>query len=171
LVASFWRSANTLAATFWPKAMPATLAGLSGTFSSIAEKAVSIRVFWPGYCRIKISRAAAAAAASGEALGSAGMSGVKRAYRSPTALIASDTDTCIMAKLRVHGLPATFTAAMTSMAVLFQSVTTSARASVVPEMSARPTMAVLRALIVTSQVIQMEALASIDRATANRIEL
>jgi hypothetical protein len=107
----------------------------------------------PGYCRIRISRAAAAAAASAEALGSAGISGVKRAYRSSTALTASDMETCIMARLRVHGLPPTFTAAMTSMAVLFQSVITSARASVVPEMSARPTMAVLRALIVTSQVL------------------
>jgi hypothetical protein len=117
LVSSFWRSVKTVVATFSPKAMPAALAGLSGTFSSIAPKAASMRAFWPGYCRIRISRAAAAAAASAEAFGSVGMPGVKREYRSWTALTESDMDTCMIAMLRVHGLPPTLTAFITSMAV------------------------------------------------------
>src|SRR5436190_19699622 len=52
--------------------------------------------------------------------------------------------------LRVHGLPATLTAFITSMAVLFQSVMTSARASVVLEISAKPRIAVLSARIIAS---------------------
>src|SRR5204863_506083 len=115
LVSSFWRSAKTLAAAFSPKAMPAARAGLSGTLSSVAANAVSMRAFWPGYCRIRISRAAAAAAASADAFGSAAISGVKRAYRFSTALTESDMDTCIIAMLRVHGLPAAVTAFITSM--------------------------------------------------------
>src|SRR5205807_4395296 len=95
LVSSFWRSVKTLAATFSPKAMPAALAGLSGTLSSIAPQAASMRAFWPGYCRIRISRAAAAAAASAEAFRSVAMPGVKRAYLSSTALTESDSDPCL----------------------------------------------------------------------------
>src|SRR5262245_58692282 len=130
--------------------MPAALAGLSGTFSSIAPKAASIRDFWPGYWRIRISRAAAAAATSADAFGFGAMSGAKRAYRFSTALTESDIDTCMIARLRVHGLPETFTAFMTSMAVWVQSVMTSARACVAPEISIRLTTVVLIAFIVAS---------------------
>src|SRR5262245_63469305 len=101
-----------MAATFSPKSMPAALVASSGTFSSVAAKAASIRAFWPGYCRMRISRAADAAAATAEALEVAGMSGVKRAYRFWTALTASDMDTCMIARVRVQGLPATLTALM-----------------------------------------------------------
>ena len=52
--------------------------------------------------------------------------------------------------LRVHGLPATLTAFITSMAVLFQSVMTSARTSVLPEIRARPTIAAFSTFIVAS---------------------
>src|SRR5882762_4361583 len=60
---------------------------------------------------------ASAEAAAADAFGSGAMSGVKRVYRSCTALIESDMETCIIASVRVHGLPATFTALITSMAV------------------------------------------------------
>src|SRR6476469_2827303 len=59
-------------------------------------------------------------------------------------------DTCTIARLRVQGLPATFTALMTSMAVWFQSEMTSARASVAPKISVRQTIAPLSAFIVAS---------------------
>src|SRR5215467_9082402 len=138
------------AATFSPNAMPAALAGVSGTFSNVAEKAASIRAFWPGYCRMRISRAAEAAAASAEAFWVAGISGVKRVYRLWTALTASDMETCIIARVRVHGFPATLTAFMTSIAAWFQSVMTSAWLGIVTEIRARPAIAVLSALIATS---------------------
>src|SRR4051812_35284393 len=127
--------------------MPAARDGPSGMVASVAAKASSMRAFWPGYCRMRISRAAAAAAASADAFGSVGSSGVKRAYRSWTALTESDMDTCNIARLRVQGFPATLTAFITSMAALFQSVTTSARPGVTPEISVRLTIAALSALI------------------------
>src|SRR5262245_48753322 len=139
-----------MAATFSPKAMPTALAASSGTFSSVAAKAASIRVFWPGYCRMRMSRAADAAAATAEALEVAGMSGVKRVYRFWTALTASDMDTCMIARVRVHGFPATLTAFMTSIAAWFQSVITSALDGVAVAIRARPAIAVLSALIVAS---------------------
>jgi hypothetical protein len=129
-VASFWRLAKTAAPTFSPRAMPATLAGLSGTLSTMAPKAASMRAFWPGYCRMRISRAADAAAASAEAFWAAGMSGVKRVYRLWTALTASDMATCIIA-----------------IADWFQSVMTSALDGEVTAIRARPAIAVLRAFI------------------------
>jgi hypothetical protein len=52
--------------------------------------------------------------------------------------------------LRVHGLPPTLTAFITSMAVLFQSAMTSARTGVLAEMSARPTIATFNTFIVAS---------------------
>src|SRR5437868_4586733 len=52
--------------------------------------------------------------------------------------------------LRVQGLPATLTAFITSMAVLFQSVITSARTGVVLEARARPTIAAFSMFIVAS---------------------
>src|SRR3979409_564630 len=52
--------------------------------------------------------------------------------------------------LRVHGLPATLTAFITSMAVLFQSAMTSARTCVLPEIRARPTIAAFSTFIVAS---------------------
>src|SRR5690242_10556503 len=155
-VASFWRSAKTAAPTFSPRAMPTALAGLSGTFSNMAVKAASIRAFWPGYCRMRISRAAEAAAASAEAFWATGISGVKRVYRLLTALTASDMETCIIARVRVHGLPATLTAFMASIAAWFQSVMTSAPDGVATPNGARnrakPAMAVLRAFIVGSSL-------------------
>src|SRR5262245_26275112 len=99
---------------------------------------------------MRISRAADAEAATAEALGVAGMSGVNRVYRFWTALTASDIDTCMIARVRVQGLPATLTAFMTSMAAWFQSVMTSARAGIVTEISTRPTIAVLSSLIFAS---------------------
>src|SRR5215831_8552919 len=128
--------------------MPASLAGLSGTFSNVAVKAASIRAFWPGYCRMRISRAADAAAASAEAFWAAGISGVKRVYRLWTALAASAMATCIIARVRVQGLPATLTAFMTSIAAWFQSVITSALEGVATAINARPATAVLSAFIV-----------------------
>jgi hypothetical protein len=58
--------------------------------------------------------------------------------------------------LRVHGLPATFTAFITSMEVVFQSVITSARASVLPEIRARPTIAAFSMFIVASSSEKLE---------------
>src|SRR4051812_33181961 len=52
--------------------------------------------------------------------------------------------------LRVHGLPPTLTAFITSMAVLFQSPMTSARTDVLAEIRARPTIAAFSTFIVTS---------------------
>ena len=46
-------------------------------------------------------------AASAEAFGSVGISGVNRAYRSCAALTASDIETCIIVSVRVQGLRAT----------------------------------------------------------------
>src|SRR6478735_3514136 len=115
-----------------------------------SAKAASIRSFWPGYWRMRISRAAAAAAASAEAFGSVGSSGMYREYRFCTELTASDIDTFTRAMLRVHGLPPTLTAFITSMAVLFQSAMTSARTSVLPDIRARPTIAAFSTFIVAS---------------------
>src|SRR5262245_4159219 len=61
-------------------------------------------------------------------------------------------DTCIIASVRVHGLPATLTAFMTSIAVWVQADMTSAPAGVFTEIKARPTIADLRAFIVASFV-------------------
>src|SRR5947209_13220713 len=52
--------------------------------------------------------------------------------------------------LRVQGFPPTLTAFMTSIAVLFQSVMTSARTSVGLEASAKPTIAAFTIFIVAS---------------------
>src|SRR2546426_146200 len=52
--------------------------------------------------------------------------------------------------LRVQGLPATLTAFITSMAVLFQSAMTSARTGVLAEIRARPTIATFSTFIVAS---------------------
>src|SRR5262249_62290010 len=103
-----------------------------------------------GHWRSGLSRAAAGAGALADAFGFGAMSGAKRAYRFSTALTESDIDTCMIARLRVHGLPETFTAFMTSMAVWVQSVMTSARACVAPESSIRLTTVVLTAFIVAS---------------------
>ena len=59
-------------------------------------------------------------------------------------------DTLTRAMLRVHGLPPTLTAFITSMAVLFQSAMTSARTSVLAEIRARPTIATFSTFIVAS---------------------
>ena len=59
-------------------------------------------------------------------------------------------DTFTSAMLRVHGLPPTLTAFITSMAVLFQSAMTSARTGVLAEIRARPTIAVFSTFIVAS---------------------
>src|SRR6267142_5138395 len=52
--------------------------------------------------------------------------------------------------LRVHGLPLTLTAFITSMAVLFQSAMTSALTTVLPEIRAKPTIAAFSTFIVAS---------------------
>src|SRR3982751_5359890 len=52
--------------------------------------------------------------------------------------------------LRVQGLPATLTAFITSMAVLFQSAMTSARTGVLAEIRAKPTIAAFSTFIVAS---------------------
>src|SRR4029453_11269302 len=59
-------------------------------------------------------------------------------------------DTFTRAMLRVHGLPATLTAFITSIAVLFQSAMTSARTNVLVEIRARPTIAAFNRFIVAS---------------------
>jgi hypothetical protein len=84
--------------------------------------------FWAGYICIRMPRAAAATAASAEALGAMGIVSAKRAYRSWTVLTPSAMATCTIAMLRDHGLPATFAAFRTSIDVWFHSVTVSALA-------------------------------------------
>src|SRR4051794_35258921 len=59
-------------------------------------------------------------------------------------------DTFTRAMLRVQGFPPTLTAFMMSIAVLFQSVMTSARTSVLLDIRARPTIAVFSTFIVAS---------------------
>ena len=65
-------------------------------------------------------------------------------------MTASDIDTFTSAMLRVHGLPATLTAFITSIAVLFQSPMTSAWTGVLAEMRTKPTIADFSTFIVAS---------------------